>query len=141
MLHQNDRNIFIDTRIKRYYDYAHIPGAINIPYKQLDEIPPETLEKLKSSPNIVVYCISTSCGVSYRSARKLTEQGLRNVKIYTGGWGEWKSCKLPVASNQRSASQKPRRAKKEGTIQDRFYQRQGDRALPNAKGLSSKTKD
>ncbi len=29
MLHQNDRNIFLDVRAKRYYDYAHIPGAIN----------------------------------------------------------------------------------------------------------------
>ena len=96
MLHQNERNIFLDVRMKRYYDYAHIPGAVNIPSDKLETIPEEKLKKLKSAPNVVLYCVSTSCGISYRAARILMKKGLHNLKVYSGGWGEWKSCQLPI---------------------------------------------
>ena len=99
MLHQNEKNIFVDVRIKKYYDYAHIPGAMNIPYNKLENINEEDLNKLKSAPNVILYCVSSSCGVSYRAARVLMKKGLHNLKVYSSGWGEWKSCKLPVQQN------------------------------------------
>ena len=99
MLHQNEKNIFVDVRIKKYYDYAHIPGAMNIPYNKLENINEDDLNKLKSAPNVILYCVSSSCGVSYRAARVLMKKGLHNLKVYSGGWGEWKSCKLPVQQN------------------------------------------
>lgn len=102
MLHQNEKNIFLDVRAKRYYDYAHIPNAMNIPFGELDTISAETIKKLNDSPNVVLYCVSTSCGVSYRATRILMDKGVKNIKVYSGGWGEWKSCKLPVTKTEAS---------------------------------------
>lgn len=98
MLHKNNTNVFLDVRAKRYHDYACIPGSRNIPFNQLEEISEANLAILKKAPNVVVYCISTSCGVSYRAARMLMDKGVPNVKVYTGGWGQWKNCGLPIES-------------------------------------------
>jgi rhodanese-related sulfurtransferase len=98
MFQQNPRNVFVDVREKKFYDYAHIPGAINLPCEDIakGKIPVEVLEKIKSAPNSIVYCISNSCGISYHSARILMDKGLNNVKVYSEGWGQWKACKLPT---------------------------------------------
>jgi rhodanese-related sulfurtransferase len=98
MFRQNPKNIFIDVRDKKFYDYVHIPGAINLPYEDMakGKIPEDMLEKIKLAPNSVIYCISNSCGVSYHSARILMDKGLNNVKVYSEGWGQWKACKLPT---------------------------------------------
>ena len=97
MFQQNPNNVFIDVREKKFYDYAHIPGAISLPYEDIakGKIPEDMLEKIKSAPNSIIYCISNSCGISYHAARLLMDKGL-NVKVYSEGWGQWKACKLPT---------------------------------------------
>jgi rhodanese-related sulfurtransferase len=97
MFQQNQMNAFIDVREKKFYDYAHIPGAINLPYEDIakGKIPEDVFEKIKSAPNSVIYCISNSCGISYHAARILEDKGL-NVKVYSEGWGQWKACNLPI---------------------------------------------
>jgi len=97
MFQQNPNNVFIDVREKKFYDYAHIPGAISLPYEDIakGKIPEDVLEKIRSAPNAIIYCISNSCGISYHAARILIDKGL-NVKVYSEGWGQWKACKLPT---------------------------------------------
>ncbi len=92
----NDLNLFVDTRIKKYFDYAHIPRSINIPAHEIKDISKETLVKLKQAPNVIVLCTSNSCGISYRATRELMNMGLDNVKVYPAGWAEWKACKLMI---------------------------------------------
>ncbi|MEI6422103.1 MAG: rhodanese-like domain-containing protein, partial [Lentisphaerota bacterium] len=97
MFQQNPKNVFLDVREKKFYDYAHISGAINLPYEDIakGKIPEEVLEKIKSAPNSIIYCTSNSCGISYHAARILIDKGL-NVKVYSEGWGQWKACNLPT---------------------------------------------
>ena len=93
---QNKLNTVIDVREKRRYNYGHIPGAVNIPLAVMEDLPSETVEKLKKSPNIVLYCLSESCDLSESAAVILYRKGLRNLNVYSSGWSEWKNCRLPI---------------------------------------------
>ena len=98
-LNKNKKNIFIDVRNLTQFEYARIPGAINIPFKDMEYIAPELLSKLHKAPNIVLYCLSATCDTAEMSAVILSKKGLKNLKVYTGGWGEWKKCDLPFDSS------------------------------------------
>ncbi|MBZ0095690.1 MAG: rhodanese-like domain-containing protein [Sulfuricella sp.] len=75
----------IDTRDADQYNKAHIPGAVNIDWRQVlgrrAELPTDRM--------VLVYCnagtLSAQAGLALRLA------GMENVRILQGGFGEWKA--------------------------------------------------
>ena len=75
----------IDARDKGQFDKGHIPGAVNIEWRQVlakrNEIP-------KDKP-VLIYCnqgtLSAQAGLALRLA------GYENVRILQGGMSEWKA--------------------------------------------------
>lgn len=75
----------IDARDKGQFDKGHIPGALNIEWRQVlarrNEIP-------KDKP-VLIYCnqgtLSAQAGLALRLA------GYENVRILQGGMSEWKA--------------------------------------------------
>jgi len=69
---------------------GRIPGAVNWPYPQAAEVPPE----IRDADEIVVYCGSgiTACV----DLLALAEAGRRDAKLYPGSWSEWCERGLPV---------------------------------------------
>lgn len=75
----------IDTRDADQYNKAHIPGAINIDWRQVlgrrAELPTDKM--------VLVYCnagtLSAQAGLALRVA------GMDNVRILQGGFSEWKA--------------------------------------------------
>lgn len=82
---------FIDARPADQFAKGHIRDAFNIPETAFDE----NFRFFRSSTQhppaqpVVVYCGGEDCAISYRVARKMTENGFTNVKVYKGGWDEW----------------------------------------------------
>ena len=84
----NGRGILIDLRTEEDYAIGHIPGAINIPYAQLQEHISE-LKKMvmKSSQRngsavIIVYCDRGN--TSLRASKDLYSAGFRVKNVYGG---------------------------------------------------------
>lgn len=98
---QNQSNTFIDVRERRRFKYGRIPGAINIPLKDIESLSGDELEKLRRSPNVILYCLGESCDLSELAAVELYRKGLRNLNVYSAGWSEWKSCALPVEGSDK----------------------------------------
>ncbi|MDP2155042.1 MAG: rhodanese-like domain-containing protein [Sulfuricella sp.] len=80
------KNIYvIDTRDADQYQKAHIPGAVNIDWRQVlgrrAELPGDRM--------VLVYCnagtLSAQAGLALRLA------GMENVRILQGGFNEWKA--------------------------------------------------
>jgi len=77
--------LVIDARDRGQYDKGHIPGAVNIEWRQVlarrNEIP-------KDKP-VLIYCnqgtLSAQAGFALRLA------GYENVRILQGGMNEWKA--------------------------------------------------
>ena len=75
----------IDTRDADQYKKAHIPGAVNIDWRQVlgrrAELPTDRM--------VLVYCnagtLSAQAGLALRLA------GMDNVRILQGGFSEWKA--------------------------------------------------
>lgn len=82
----------------RYYEDAHLPGAINLPHDQVDELAGSLLPDLGAQ--IVVYCANTACQNSVIAARRLTQLGYTNVLDYEAGKQDWIEAGLPTEAGQ-----------------------------------------
>jgi len=80
------KNVYvIDTRDADQYQKAHIPGAVNIDWRQVlgrrAELPGDKM--------VLVYCNSGT--LSAQAGLALRVAGMENVRILQGGFNEWKA--------------------------------------------------
>jgi rhodanese-related sulfurtransferase len=87
--------MFIDSRHEFEYKVGHIRGAINISLTDF-EMHRTRLEGIQRDRLILIYCDGADCNSSLELSLKLIELGYNNVKIFYGGWEEWKNNNLPV---------------------------------------------
>jgi rhodanese-related sulfurtransferase len=77
--------VLLDVRSPKLYAHGHVPGATNIPHREL------TAERLASYPAatlFVVYCAGPHCNGANRAAIHLARLG-RPVKEMIGGITGW----------------------------------------------------
>ncbi len=87
--------IFIDARHEYEFDQGHIKNALNIPLYIYDRYQ-ALLTEIPKDKLIVVYCNGIHCNSSYELAEKLSHLGFTNIKVFYGGWDEWKTAGLPI---------------------------------------------
>ena len=84
----NGRGILIDLRAEEDYAVGHIPGAINIPYAQLQQNISELRKMVVQSSQrngsavIIVYCDRGN--TSLRASKDLYRAGFRVKNVYGG---------------------------------------------------------
>lgn len=80
-----DNDPFIlSVRSPEHYALGHIPGAVNIPWKQLAK--PENLAKLPTDRPIVTYCYTGHTGQIAATALSLLGYDATNLKYGMMGW-------------------------------------------------------
>jgi rhodanese-related sulfurtransferase len=86
------------------YAEEHLPGAINIPLKELDG---DSTAKLDKSRPVIVYCWDYLCDMSPRAAARLDSLGFESVYDYAPSKVDYLARGLPregeKASEQRAA--------------------------------------
>jgi rhodanese-related sulfurtransferase/CBS domain-containing protein len=75
------------------YADEHLPGAINIPLKELDR---DRVRELDPDHPVVVYCYDDPCDLSPRAAARLESLGFTQVYDYAAGKTDWGSAGLPL---------------------------------------------
>jgi len=95
-LDAGDPLVLVEALGPQYYEQAHLPGAINIPHTQVDELAATLLPDKQAE--IVVYCSNGPCQNSGIASRRLTALGYTNVRDYHEGKAEWISAGLPTES-------------------------------------------
>ncbi len=93
---QGENLILVETLGSRYYEDAHLPGAINIPHTEVENLAPAMLPD--KSAEIVVYCSNKACQNSPQAARRLMALGYENVYDYEEGKQDWIEAGLPTES-------------------------------------------
>lgn len=88
--------VFVDARPARDYAEGHIAGAVGFDVNDFDRAAPGALPAIPSGAEAVVYCSGGDCDDSVMLAKKLGEMGYRTVKLYEGGYSEWKKAGLPT---------------------------------------------
>lgn len=75
------------------YEELHLPGAINIPLKQLDAT---SVQRLDPGRHVVVYCWDALCDMSPRAAARLASLGFTSVYDYAASKVDWLANGLPA---------------------------------------------
>ena len=78
--------VVVDGRSAEAFAREHIPGAVNLPHR---EITAETTKALDRSKLYVCYCDGIGCNASTRTALKLLTLGFQ-VRELMGGLDWWK---------------------------------------------------
>ncbi|CAI2788495.1 molybdopterin biosynthesis protein MoeB [Serratia grimesii] len=92
--------LVIDTRAEAQYAAGHIPGAISLPHRLMDEAGTAHLDRSKV---YVTYCDGIGCNGSTKGAYKLAQQGFR-VKELIGGLDFWLRDGHPLATGEQPGS-------------------------------------
>jgi ArsR family transcriptional regulator len=81
----------LDVRPADEFSQAHLPGAINLPLKDLES----RLAELDPATEIVAYCRGPFCVLSFDAVRLLRSRGFA-VRRLADGLPEWRAAGLPV---------------------------------------------
>ncbi|WP_290053383.1 rhodanese-like domain-containing protein [Amycolatopsis solani] len=89
---RTDGYVIVETRAPEAFAQARIPGAVNLPYRDLTA---ESTKHLDRDVVYVCYCESTNCNAATKGALKLAQLGFR-VKRLSGGISSWIAAGYPV---------------------------------------------
>jgi rhodanese-related sulfurtransferase/DNA-binding transcriptional ArsR family regulator len=81
----------LDVRPEDEFALGHVPGAVNIPLRELET----RLAELDPTEEIVAYCRGPYCLLSYEAVAALRARGF-NVRRLQDGLPEWRAAGLPV---------------------------------------------
>ncbi|WP_410659044.1 rhodanese-like domain-containing protein [Amycolatopsis sp. lyj-112] len=84
--------VVVETRAPEAFASARIPGAINLPYRDMT---PASVGHLDRDLVYVCYCESIHCNAATKGALKLAELGFK-VKRLSGGITAWQAAGYPV---------------------------------------------
>ena len=80
----------LDVRPKDEFILGHVPGALNVPLDQLET----RLAEFDPAQEIVAYCRSTYCVLSFEAVAMLRARGFQ-VRRLEDGYPEWRAAGLP----------------------------------------------
>jgi rhodanese-related sulfurtransferase/DNA-binding transcriptional ArsR family regulator len=83
--------VLLDVRPEDEYGLGHLPGALNIPLRQLEQ----RLSELPREHEIVAYCRGPYCVLSFEAVAALRAHGF-NVRRFEDGFPEWKAAGWPI---------------------------------------------
>ena len=81
----------LDVRPADEFALGHLPGAVNIPIGDLEA----RLAELDPGPEIVAYCRSAYCVLSFEAVASLRARGFK-VRRLVEGLPEWRAAGFPV---------------------------------------------
>jgi ArsR family transcriptional regulator len=81
----------LDVRPEDEFAAGHLPGAVNIPLRELSK----RLREIPKSREIVAYCRGTYCVLAFEAVALLRKRGFK-IRRLEDGYPEWKAAGLPV---------------------------------------------
>src|SRR3712207_7177054 len=72
--------VIVEALPARYYEDSHLPGAINMPHTEVEELAPKLLPD--RTAQVVVYCSNRACQNSPQAAKRLVALGYEHVYDY-----------------------------------------------------------
>ena len=89
--------ILLDCRGIDYYLWEHLPGAMNIRWKYMEEKAIRMITDKKAL--IVTYCDGFTCMASLKGYKTLKKMGYKNVFEYSGGTADWNAQGFKTIKN------------------------------------------
>jgi hydroxyacylglutathione hydrolase len=87
---QSRDGVVLDVRAEGEWSAGHIPGSLNLPLGNLEQ----RLDEIPRDRNLIVHC-QTGARASM-AASLLRARGFPDVRVFPGGFAEWRAAGLPV---------------------------------------------
>jgi len=81
----------VDVRDAKSFGEGHIPGAVNIPYEEIEK----KFRAIPKDKTVILYCWGADSTLSTKAAHKLCQLDIY-CKVLRSGWTEWVAAKRPV---------------------------------------------
>lgn len=104
-LKQSEQVLILDARTKTEFIKAHIPGALNLPFKNLTEYKTK-IDSLPQDIWLVCYCDGPPCDQSELLAHELMIAGYVLVAIYDDGLKGWKKSGNEIEGKETAKNEK-----------------------------------
>jgi rhodanese-related sulfurtransferase len=89
--------LVVDARSPEIFAMGHIDGAVSLPVDELDSALPQFLDHVSRDRVIITYCSGFGCPDSFDLGVRLIEAGFLDVRVFEGGYPEWRDAGLPVS--------------------------------------------
>jgi len=93
-LDNHDPIVLVEALPAKYFNAAHLPGAVQINHDEVAAKAPALLKD--KDARIVVYCANAACRNSTKAADALEALGYTNVHEYVEGKADWQAAGLPT---------------------------------------------
>ena len=91
--------ILVDARIPELYAEGHLPGAVSLPFAELEgRIEPFRARVAQDAP-LIIYCSGYGCPDSLDLAVLLLAEGYTDVSVFEGGYPQWRDAGKPVETD------------------------------------------
>jgi hydroxyacylglutathione hydrolase len=85
-----DGVVVLDVRGEGEWNAGHIPGSLNLPLGDLEQ----RLDEIPRGRPVIVHCQTGARAAM--AASLLRARGLNDVRLFSGGFAEWRAAGLPV---------------------------------------------
>lgn len=92
--------VLVDARPSEVYREGHLPGAYSLPLDSPEPSLDRFRELVPLTTPIVVYCSGYGCPDSHEVGARLIIAGYGEVRVYEGGFPEWRNKGLPVGQGE-----------------------------------------
>lgn len=88
--------VLVDARDGAQHADGHLPGAVSLPLGEADARLAGFRQRFATGRTLVVYCSGYGCPDSFDLGVRLIADGYRDVRVYEGGFPEWRDAGLPI---------------------------------------------
>lgn len=88
--------VLVDARAAELYADGHLPGARSLPLGEMDEHLEAFRQAVPTESVVITYCAGYGCPDSFDQGVRLLAAGWRDVRVFEGGYPEWRDAGLPV---------------------------------------------
>jgi rhodanese-related sulfurtransferase len=97
---QEGQAVFIDARPAKEFREGRIPGAVSVPFQNLDDHFLVLGELVDSGKELVLYCKSRGCDDGLMLAKELQAMGATKLVLYIDGFELWEKHGGAVEQNR-----------------------------------------
>jgi rhodanese-related sulfurtransferase len=95
-------SVFVDARKDAEFRDGHVPGALSAPAAQSEKAIPEAVQALARDRALIIYCEGGDCQSSLLLADRMSQEGFKDIRVFTGGWAGWTAADLPVEKTEKT---------------------------------------
>lgn len=93
--------LLIDARNIDDYKAGHLKNAISLPLGDVDRELNSFLQQVGKDQVLILYCNGFGCPDSFDLGQRLIEVGYQQVRVYEGGFPEWRDAGRPLEEGQK----------------------------------------